>query len=143
MDRAPPRDGAAVAAPRRARNTSGDFTCWRETSIPWRQTSHCDLMALPFRLRSLVWLSGGRIRWRTIQTVLDADTWTASRPVNGDAPGPTLPTSNPYVRLDYVFVAARVRAPRGRLCSGAARRRACGRRTTFPWSSTCTPRPKQ
>jgi len=63
-----------------------------------------DVMALPFRLRSLVWLSGGRIRWRTIQTVLDAGYVDGYRLMNGDAPGPTLPTSNPYVRLDYVFV---------------------------------------
>ena len=27
---------------------------------------------LPMRLRPLIWLTGGRVRWRTIQTVLDA-----------------------------------------------------------------------
>src|SRR5688500_785559 len=31
-----------------------------------------NISALPLRLRPFVWLSGGRIRWRTIQRVLDA-----------------------------------------------------------------------
>src|SRR4029079_5398951 len=31
-----------------------------------------DCRKLPTRLRALVWLSGGRIRWRTIQMVLNA-----------------------------------------------------------------------
>jgi exodeoxyribonuclease-3 len=59
---------------------------------------------LPWRLRSLVWLSGGRIRWRTIQTVLEAgyaDTFRARHP---DDPGYTLPAPDPTIRLDYVFV---------------------------------------
>lgn len=59
---------------------------------------------LPFRLRPFVWLSGGRIRWRTIETVLNSgyvDCFRAQHP--GD-PGLTLPTIDPQVRLDYVFV---------------------------------------
>jgi exodeoxyribonuclease-3 len=63
-----------------------------------------ELTALPLRLRPLVWLSGGRIRWRTIQTVLDAGYVDGYRLKHGSAPGPTLPTTNPHVRLDYVFV---------------------------------------
>jgi hypothetical protein len=51
-----------------------------------------------------VWLSGGRIRWRTIQTVLDAGYVDAFRMKHGSTPGPTLPTMNPHIRLDYVFV---------------------------------------
>jgi endonuclease/exonuclease/phosphatase family metal-dependent hydrolase len=65
-----------------------------------------DVRALPFRLRPFVWLSGGTIRWRTIQEVLDAryvDAFRAQHP--GDV-GLTFPTWNPHVRLDYVFVPA-------------------------------------
>lgn len=60
--------------------------------------------SLPLRLRPLMWLSGGRVRWRTIQTVIDAgyvDTFRFRHPTE---PGLTLPTSNPHIRLDYVFV---------------------------------------
>jgi exodeoxyribonuclease-3 len=59
---------------------------------------------LPMRIRPLVWLSGGRIKWRTIQTVLDAGYLDAFRQAHPDDPGYTLPTSQPHVRLDYVFV---------------------------------------
>jgi exonuclease III len=51
-----------------------------------------------------VWLSGGRIRWRTVQTVLDAGYIDGYRVKHADDPGLTLPTSGPHVRLDYVFV---------------------------------------
>lgn len=75
-----------------------------------------EIRRLPPRLRPLVWLSGGRIRWRTVQTVVDAGYVDAFRLVNPDEAGPTLPTSGPHVRLDYVFVpapfASRVRACR-------------------------------
>jgi endonuclease/exonuclease/phosphatase family metal-dependent hydrolase len=60
--------------------------------------------ALPMRLRPLVWMSGGRIRWRTVQTVLDAGYVDAFRLLHPADPGLTLPTPNPHVRLDYVFV---------------------------------------
>ena len=59
---------------------------------------------LPMRIRPLVWLSGGRIRWRTVQTVLDAGYVDAFRQLHPADPGHTLPTSHPHVRLDYVFV---------------------------------------
>jgi exodeoxyribonuclease-3 len=59
---------------------------------------------LPFRLRPFVWLSGGRIRWRTIQTVLDAGYVDAFRFLHPDEPGLTLPAGDPQVRLDYVFL---------------------------------------
>ena len=62
------------------------------------------LAGLPWRLRSLVWLSGGRIRWRTVQTVLEAGYADAFRAKHPDEPGHTLPASSPNVRLDYVFV---------------------------------------
>lgn len=63
-----------------------------------------DLRKLPGRLRALVWLSGGRIRWRTIQTVLDAGYADAFRHLQPDLVGNTFPTWDPHARLDYLFV---------------------------------------
>jgi endonuclease/exonuclease/phosphatase family metal-dependent hydrolase len=65
-----------------------------------------DFRALPQKVKATRWLSGGRVRWRTIQLMLDAgyaDVFRARHP--GD-PGYTLPTSAPQVRLDYLFVPA-------------------------------------
>jgi exodeoxyribonuclease III len=63
-----------------------------------------DVRKLPARLRALVWLSGGRIRWRTIQTVLDAGYVDIFRHLQPDLVGYTFPTWDPHVRLDYLFV---------------------------------------
>lgn len=63
-----------------------------------------DLRKLPNRLRALVWLSGGKIRWRTIQRVLDAGYADVYRLLHGPVPGYTFPTWAPHVRLDYFFV---------------------------------------
>lgn len=63
-----------------------------------------DIRRLPHRLRPFVWLSGGRIRWRTVQEVLDAGYVDAFRHLHPAAPGLTFPTDDPHVRLDYVFV---------------------------------------
>lgn len=63
-----------------------------------------DTAQLPMRLRPLMWLSGGSVRWRTIQTVLDAGYADAFRTLHPADPGLTLPTPNPHIRLDYVFV---------------------------------------
>jgi len=63
-----------------------------------------DVRLLPMRLRPFVWLSGGRIKWRTIQTVLDAGYVDAFRREHPDDPGLTMPAAKPHVRLDYVFV---------------------------------------
>jgi exodeoxyribonuclease-3 len=65
-----------------------------------------DVRALPRRLRALVWLSGGRIKWRTIQMVLDAGYADAYRFHHPADVGYTFPTWSPHVRLDYVFVPA-------------------------------------
>lgn len=59
---------------------------------------------LPFRLKPLIWLSGGSVRWRTIQTVLDAGYVDAFKMKHPGDPGLTLPTPDPHIRLDYVFV---------------------------------------
>jgi exodeoxyribonuclease III len=63
-----------------------------------------DPRKLPGRLRALVWLSGGRIRWRTIQIVLDAGYTDAFRALHAADAGWTFPTWQPHVRLDYLFV---------------------------------------
>lgn len=63
-----------------------------------------EVSRLPFRLRPLVWLGGRQIRWRTIQAVLDAGYVDAFRMYHADEPGMTMPTWDPHVRLDYVFV---------------------------------------
>ena len=76
---------------------SGDFN----TVAPGESL---DVSTLPLRLRPLIWVSGGRIRWRTVQTVLDAGYVDSFRMRHVDEPGLTLPTANPHIRLDYVFV---------------------------------------
>ena len=63
-----------------------------------------DAALLPTRLRMLVWLSGGRIRWRTIKRILDAGYVDGFRHLNPDVPGFTFPVWNPHLRLDYAFV---------------------------------------
>ncbi len=62
-----------------------------------------DFRKLPHRLRALVWLSGGSIRWRTIQLVLDAGYEDAYRRDHGSNVGYTFPSWAPHVRLDYFF----------------------------------------
>jgi len=63
-----------------------------------------DPRKLPHRLRALVWLSGGHIRWRTIATVLAEGYVDSFRQLHPDEVGYTLPTPDPHVRLDYAFV---------------------------------------
>lgn len=67
-----------------------------------------DFSRLPRRLRALVWLSGGKIRWRTIQLVLDGGYVDGFRSLHPDVPGLTFPTWDPHVRLDFVFVPRRI-----------------------------------
>lgn len=85
----------------------GDFN----TLAPGEQL---DVAKLPRRLRPLVWLSGGRIRWQTIQVMLEAGYADAFRVLNAAAEGHTFPAWSPHVRLDYAFVPA---AHAGRLSS--------------------------
>lgn len=63
-----------------------------------------NIRKLPRRLRALVWLSGGRVRWRTIQIVFDAGYADGFRRLHPDDTVPTFPTWDPHVRLDYLFV---------------------------------------
>jgi len=65
-----------------------------------------DFGALPQKVRATVWLSGGAIRWRTIQIVKDAGYIDVFRTLHPADPGLTLPTGAPQVRLDYLFVPA-------------------------------------
>ena len=66
-----------------------------------------DVRKLPGRLQALVWLSGGRVRWRTIKIILDGGYIDAYRSTHDGVPGFTFPTWDPHVRLDYVFLPAK------------------------------------
>jgi endonuclease/exonuclease/phosphatase family metal-dependent hydrolase len=63
-----------------------------------------DVASLPQKVRATVWLSGGKIRWRTTQVVKDAGYVDVFRVLHPADPGLTLPASKPQVRLDYLFV---------------------------------------
>lgn len=65
-----------------------------------------DLSKLPPRLRAFAWITGGQIRWTTIQLMLNAGYHDAHRTLNGSSPGYTFPTWDPHIRLDYAFVPA-------------------------------------
>jgi endonuclease/exonuclease/phosphatase family metal-dependent hydrolase len=66
-----------------------------------------DFRKLPGRLRALVWLSGGSVRWRTIKIILDGGYIDAYRSLHPGSPGFTFPTWEPHVRLDYLFLPSR------------------------------------
>lgn len=68
-----------------------------------------DFRKLPGRLRALVWLSGGDVRWRTIKVVLDNGYVDAYRTLHPNVAGFTFPTWDPHVRLDYLFLPKRDR----------------------------------
>lgn len=65
-----------------------------------------DVGVLPQKVRATVWLSGGAIRWRTIEVVKDAGYVDVFRTLHPSDPGLTLPTGSPQVRLDYLFAPA-------------------------------------
>jgi len=71
-----------------------------------------DFKAMPQKVKATLWLSGGRVRWRTIQLMLDAGYVDVFRALHPADPGLTLPTGMPQVRLDYVFTPS---ADRGRV----------------------------
>lgn len=75
----------------------GDFN----TLAPGEQL---DLRRLPLRLRALTWLTGRKIRWATIQLMLDDGYTDGYRIFHKDDRGYTFPTWDPHVRLDYTFV---------------------------------------
>lgn len=63
-----------------------------------------NLRQLPLRLRLIAWLTGGRVRYRTIQRMLDAGYVDSFRRLHPTDSGLTFPTWGAQVRLDYVFV---------------------------------------
>jgi endonuclease/exonuclease/phosphatase family metal-dependent hydrolase len=65
-----------------------------------------DARKLPPRLRALVWLSGGRVRYETVRAMLDAGYADAYRLLHPSDAGYTFPVWDPHVRLDFVFVPA-------------------------------------
>ena len=64
-----------------------------------------DMRRLPRRLRLLALVLGGRVRYTTIQMMLDEGYIDSYRLLCTDD-GFTFPTWDPHVRLDYVFVPA-------------------------------------
>jgi exodeoxyribonuclease-3 len=65
-----------------------------------------DILKLPPRLRAVVWVTGGHIRWETIKIMLDHAYLDAYRTLHTTEPGFTFPVRDPHVRLDYAFVPA-------------------------------------
>lgn len=63
-----------------------------------------DVNRLPFRLRPLVWLSGGNVRWQAIQVMLDTEYIDGYRAIHPKESGFTFPTWGAHLRLDYIFV---------------------------------------
>jgi endonuclease/exonuclease/phosphatase family metal-dependent hydrolase len=63
-----------------------------------------DVARLPLRLRALVWVSGGAIRWQTIQLMIDGGYLDGYQKLHPGDPGFTFPTGDPHIRLDYLFL---------------------------------------
>jgi endonuclease/exonuclease/phosphatase family metal-dependent hydrolase len=63
-----------------------------------------DVSKLPARLRAIVWMTGGKIRWTTIQRMLDGGYTDGYRIFHKSDSGFTFPTWDPHVRLDYAFL---------------------------------------
>lgn len=76
---------------------TGDFNTLAPDSI-------LDLTKLPTRIRTAMWLSGGTVRWRAIGMVLEAGYSDAFRTLHPSDHGYTLPSTDPHVRLDFLFV---------------------------------------
>jgi exodeoxyribonuclease-3 len=66
-----------------------------------------DAQKLPPRLRALVWLSGGRVRYQTIQNLIAAGYTDSFRRLHPEELGYTFPTWDPHVRLDFAFLPQR------------------------------------
>lgn len=63
-----------------------------------------DVGRLPIRLRAILWATGGRIRWRTIQAMLDGHYVDGWRHLHPEDAGSTFPTWDPHLRLDFAFL---------------------------------------
>jgi endonuclease/exonuclease/phosphatase family metal-dependent hydrolase len=73
-----------------------------------------DISQLPLRLRLITWLTGGTIRWSTIQILFNKGYTDVYRVLHNDH-GYTFPAWNPHIRLDYLFVPSSF-APRITAC---------------------------
>jgi exodeoxyribonuclease-3 len=75
---------------------AGDFNTVAATDpFDWRR--------LPIRLRALLWVGGGPIRWTAHTAMVAAGYADGYRLLHTDA-GHTFPTWEPHVRLDYLFL---------------------------------------
>lgn len=63
-----------------------------------------DIDRLPARLRTVVWLTGKRIRWQTVKLILEAGYVDGYRLRDPDGRGFTFPTWDAHLRLDYAFL---------------------------------------
>lgn len=77
---------------------AGDFN----TLAPGELLEH---RRLPARLRFAAWATGGRVRYKTIQMMIDNGYVDGYRSIHDDR-GYTFPTWDPHVRLDFVFLPA-------------------------------------
>lgn len=65
-----------------------------------------DVRRLPLRLRAFVWMTGRRLRWRTLALMAQGGYIDGYRSLHPQDPGYTFPTWDPHVRLDYLFLPA-------------------------------------
>ena len=63
-----------------------------------------DMQRLPLRLRTIVWLTGGQIRWKTIKIMLDSEYADGYRNLHPHEKGYTFPTWDAHLRLDFLFL---------------------------------------
>jgi exodeoxyribonuclease-3 len=66
-----------------------------------------DLKKMPRWIRTMIWLTGRDLQRETIQLMLDRGYADGFRTLNREEKGYTLPTYDPQLRLDYVFVPAK------------------------------------
>jgi exodeoxyribonuclease III len=65
-----------------------------------------DMARLPPRIRAFAWVTGKTIRWITIRLMLEAGYADGYRTLHPNDEGPTFPSWDPHVRLDYAFLPA-------------------------------------
>jgi exodeoxyribonuclease-3 len=65
-----------------------------------------DTQKMPQWIRAMIWFSGRDIQRETVQVMLDRGYLDGFRNLHPDQKGYTFPTSDPHVRLDYIFIPA-------------------------------------
>ncbi len=63
-----------------------------------------EVKKMPRWIRTMIWLSGRNLQRETIQLMLDRGYADGFRCLNQEEKGYTLPTDDPQLRLDYVFL---------------------------------------